>query len=509
MVIRPFGDRALLVELDGLDAVLAVHAALGDSRPDAVTEIVPGARTVLVRFDAPDSRTAVRSWIEHTAATATEAPSPAGAAVTLDTVYDGADLAETAELLGATRDTLVAAHTAAAWRVAFTGFAPGFGYLVSPDWPYEVPRLDVPRTRVPSGSVGLAAGFTGAYPRETPGGWRLIGRTDAALFDPEAAPPALLVPGGAVRFRTVRATAAAAAAPTETAAAGAVAASAGIRILAPGVFASVQDLGRPGRAALGIARSGALDRAALRRANRLVGNDESAAGVEAALGGFRAIADCDTWFAVTGAHGPILLDGRPVDPDAAHPWPAGAELHLDWYTAGARAYLAVRGGLAVPAQVGSRSTDTMSRVGPPPLRAGDALPLGEPEHPVPPNDIAPWGAPADEIEVLLAPGPRADRFAEDALPLLFESRWVVSAQADRVGVRLEGPELKRRTAEELPSEGMVPGALQVPPSGYPTILLADGPVTGGYPVIAVIPDAALDALGQARPGTGIRFRHAR
>jgi KipI family sensor histidine kinase inhibitor len=541
MVIRPFGDRALLVEVDGLDAVLALHAALAASRPAGVTELVPAARTVLVRYAAADAGTAVRTWIAHAASAPGVAAPRADVPVVLDTVYDGADLGMTAELLGISADTLVAAHETAQWRVAFTGFAPGFGYLVSADWPYDVPRLDAPRTRVPAGSVGLAGGFAGAYPRETPGGWRLIGHTDAPLFDPDATPPALLAPGAPVRFHSVRASAIAPPLPRSTTFVSkhqvadadsvvprhAVGASRGmpggkmpggeipgggtpgITVVAPGVFASVQDLGRPGQAALGVARSGALDRAALRRANRLVGNDEGAAGVEAVLGGFRAVAVRDTWFAVTGARGPILLGDRPVDPDAATAWPAGAELHLDWFTAGARAYLAVRGGLMPPAQVGSRSTDTMSGLGPAPLQPGDELPVGLAAQPVPPNDLTPWDAPRDELEVPLGPGPRADWFAASALTALFGSRWVVSAQADRVGVRLDGPELERVRFDELPSEGMLPGALQVPPWGRPTILLADGPVTGGYPVIAVIPDAALDAIGQARPGTGIRFRHAR
>ena len=128
---------------------------------------------------------------------------------------------------------------------------------------------------------------------------------------------------------------------------------------------------------------------------------------------------------------------------------------------------------------------------------------------MPPLDLAPWGAPPEELELELAPGPRADWFDASALRLLFETVWTVSGAADRVGARLEGPELVRTVSGELPSEGMVPGALQVPPGGRPTVLLADGPVTGGYPVIAVVTDASLDALGQARPGTRIRFRHAR
>ena len=129
---------------------------------------------------------------------------------------------------------------------------------------------------------------------------------------------------------------------------------------------------------------------------------------------------------------------------------------------------------------------------------------------MPPAGVAPWGAPRDDdVEVELAPGPRVDRFVPAAVRTLFESTWTVSAQADRVGIRLDGPELVRAVADELPSEGMVPGALQVPPSGRPTVLLADGPVTGGYPVIAVVADGSLDRLAQARPGTRIRFRHAR
>jgi KipI family sensor histidine kinase inhibitor len=522
------GEAALLAEVGSLDTVLALHAGLDASRPDGVVELVPAARTVLVRLDpARLPLVTARAWIERVSM---DADAPAGEAageVVLDVVYDGEDLGETAALLGVTAEALVASHTRAHWRVAFTGFAPGFGYLVSPDWPYDVPRLASPRSRVPAGSVGLAAGFSGAYPRETPGGWRLIGRTAAPLFDPaaDAGASVLLAPGARVRFRAVESLEpvpepsipvpepvvgppARSAQVRRLDAPGARGAT--IRITDAGLFSSLQDLGRPGRAALGVARSGALDRAALRTANRLVGNPEDAAGVEVAMGGWSAVATADTWFAVTGAWGRVTLAGHPVDLDVAHPWPAGAELHLDWFEHGARAYVAVRGGIAVPPAVGSRSTDTMAGLGPARLEQNGELPIGpEPETPIPVTDLAPWGAPPDDLDLPLAPGPRADWFAESALPALFESTWTVSAQADRVGIRLDGPELARIRTGELPSEGMVPGALQVPPSGRPTILLADGPVTGGYPVIAVVTDAALDLLGQARPGTRIRFRHAR
>jgi biotin-dependent carboxylase-like uncharacterized protein len=391
--------------------------------------------------------------------------------------------------------------------VAFTGFAPGFGYLVSPDWPYDVPRLASPRTRVPAGAVGLAAGFTGAYPRETPGGWRLIGTTDASLFDPDAASPALLAPGTRVRFRPVRElTRAAARGPAIAAPA-----ESGIRVVEPGLLATMQDLGRPGAASLGVSSSGALDRAALRTAHRLLGNPEGAAGIEVTMGGLRAIADVDAWFAVTGAWGRILLGGREVDPYEAHRWRAGEELHLDWFAHGARGYLAVRGGLEASAVLGSRATDLLAGLGPRALRAGDIVPIAaDAVAPIPIAAVAPWGAPHDdELEVELAPGPRGDWFTASAHRTLFETVWTASNDANRIGLRLDGPSLERAREGELPSEGLVPGAMQVPPSGRPTIILADGPVTGGYPVIAVVTDAALDLLAQARPGTRIRFRHAR
>lgn len=202
------GDRAVLAELDGLADVLALHARLSSTRPDGVVDLVPAARTVLVTVDARVlSIAAARAWIRRCARAASGASAPAGRTghAVLGIRYDGPDLAETAALLHMSVEWLVAAHRQAVWTVAFTGFAPGFGYLVSPDWPRDVPRLETPRTRVPAGAVGLAAGFTGAYPRATPGGWRLIGTLDpadtAALFDPDAAAPALLAPGTRVRFR--------------------------------------------------------------------------------------------------------------------------------------------------------------------------------------------------------------------------------------------------------------------------------------------------------------------
>lgn len=534
--VRPMGERAFLLEVDDLQDVLAVHAALAASRPAGVVDLVPAARTVLVRVDPRRvALSSARSWALGAAAGAVRGAGVEGPLVELDVSYHGADLAETAALLGLDVDELVERHSGAEWRVAFTGFAPGFGYLVSEGWTFDVPRLASPRTRVPAGSVGLAGRFAGAYPRETPGGWRLIGATDARLFDPDAESPALLAPGTRVRFRPVRPGSALtgwaphasgtgvlpqtgrssanrpASARTPVLGSGVRPDGPGIGIVEPGLLATLQDLGRAGAASVGVAVSGALDRGALRTANRLLGNPEGATGIEVTMGGLRAVAEADLWVAVTGAWGPVRLGGREVDPYQAHEWHAGTELHVDWFAHGARAYVAVRGGFGGGEALGSRSTDLLAGLGPRRLQAGDAVSVrDDATTPIPVAPPSPWGAPHDdELELELAPGPRADWFASHALETLFDTVWTVSNAADRVGARLDGPELARVRSDELPSEGMVPGALQVPPSGRPTILLADGPVTGGYPVIAVVTDAALDLVAQARPGTRIRFRHAR
>jgi biotin-dependent carboxylase-like uncharacterized protein len=177
---------------------------------------------------------------------------------------------------------------------------------------------------------------------------------------------------------------------------------------------------------------------------------------------------------------------------------------------GIRYNLAVRGGIDVPLVLGSRSRDTLAGLGPAPLADGDSLAIGEePSTPIPPVDVVPVDPPpAGTVTLALRPGPRRDWFASGAWELLLNSEWQVSPRSDRSGVRLDGPVLERTDARELPSEGMVPGAIQVSPDGAPTVLAVDHPVTGGYPVIAVVTDDSLDALAQLRPGPGVRFRLA-
>lgn len=281
-----------------------------------------------------------------------------------------------------------------------------------------------------------------------------------------------------------------------------------LTVLATGPLATVQDLGRRGWAHVGVGSSGAADVPAHRLANRLVGNPPDAATIEITLGGFACRCSAATLVAVTGAPCTISVDrGLPLAVGQAAALGAGTTLRLGTPPTGLRSYLAVRGGVDAIAVLGSRSTDTLSGIGPPPLRAGDLLMVGpEPGTPVP-TDLAPPAPPLDVVRVW--PGPRLDWFEPTAASTLVTSAWTLGADSDRVGARLAGTVLTRARREELPSEGLVAGAIQVPPDGRPVVMLADHPVTGGYPVIAVVDPDDLWSVAQARPGDVLRFKWRR
>ncbi|WP_305852307.1 biotin-dependent carboxyltransferase family protein [Blastococcus sp. PRF04-17] len=282
-----------------------------------------------------------------------------------------------------------------------------------------------------------------------------------------------------------------------------------LTVLATGPRATVQDRGRRGWASIGVTASGAADRAAADLANRLVGNAPAAAVVEATAGGLRVRAERTLLVAVTGAPAGVRVDGRPAPFDAPLPLAAGRVLDLQLPPVGLRTYLAVRGGVDVPPVLGSRSTDTLSGLGPAPLRAGDRLPVGDLAAGEPFVDVAPVRQPSSSPVLAVLPGPRRDWLEPAAWDALTRQPWEVTADSNRVGLRLSGPALARARTGELPSEGLVPGAVQVPPDGAPVLFLVDHPVTGGYPVLAVVTSADLSAAAQLRPGDTVRFRPAR
>ena len=276
-----------------------------------------------------------------------------------------------------------------------------------------------------------------------------------------------------------------------------------IVVEATGPLATVQDLGRPGLAHLGVSPSGAADRTAHRLANRLVGNPESDATLEITLGGLSVRATATHWVAVTGAPTTVLVNDRPTASHGLLALPPGDRLTVRPPAYGVRSYLAVRGGITVAPVLASRATDLLSGIGPALLQPGDELPVGTPGPPLPGVDLAPPHQPRKTLAI--TPGPRQDWFLDEAWHDLVHEVWTVSPDGNRVGVRLEGRFLPRRIPDELPSEGLLRGAVQVPASGEPLIFLADHPVTGGYPVIGVLTDRAADHAAQLRPGDRVRF----
>ena len=279
-----------------------------------------------------------------------------------------------------------------------------------------------------------------------------------------------------------------------------------LQLLTTGPQVLVQDLGRPGWAHLGVGRSGAADRGALRLANRLVGNPEGAAGLEVLLGSTTLRLRGGGVVAVTGARIEVGAGERSGHQDGPLAVGDGDVLRLGPVARGLRAYVAVRGGLAGPATLGSRSTDTLSGLGPAPLRPGDVVAVGPAPEAWPDVDQAPVASTTDPLVLRAVAGPRDDWFVAEALRVLVTATWRVGGDTDRVGTRLEGPELVRRTGGELASEGMVRGAVQVPPHGRPVVMGADHPVTGGYPVLVTVLDTDTDLLAQARPGDAVCFR---
>ena len=527
MRILTASDRSLLIEAADLDEAMRLNLAW-DGVP-GVVERIPGARTVLVRFDPV--RTSAAALAEVLSATPVDAEHATHLhEATIPVRYDGEDLSETAGLLGVSVEELVNRHLAADWQVAFSGFAPGFGYVVSSDPLFDVPRRSSPRTRVPAGSVALAGQFTGVYPRESPGGWQLIGRTDAVMWDIDRDPPALLAPGTSVRFeQAARDTISA---PSENTVdtpnsrrvdarhavdtpdgLGFPADKAAIEVFRPSLQLLVQDAGRPGHAALGVSESGAADRTAMRDANSAVGNDPVAAVLESVGGavlGFHG----DGVAAVTGAIGEIVLvDADGVARTVEHGMPFatadGDELQLGHPTYGLRYVIGVRGGVDTASALGSRASDTLAGLGPTPLTAGDMIEIGDAPlravDPVPqPRELPASG---DLVQLDITLGPRDDWFTASALETLTTQEWQVTPRSDRVGIRLQGDvPLERSTDGELPSEGAVTGAIQVPPDGQPVLFLPDHPLTGGYPIIGALTDRCLDLAAQLPPGTRIRFR---
>lgn len=519
MRFLPVNLDAMLVELDDLPQTLALLASLQAEPIAGIEELVPAARTLLVRFR--HGKLSHAALVERIGARSLTAKvERAAKLVEIPVDYSGEDIDEVAQMLGISRAEVIRRHAGSEYSVAFTGFAPGFAYLSGGDPGLNVPRRATPRTRIPAGAVGLAGPFSAVYPQASPGGWQIIGVTATPMWDLEREVPALLQPGFRVRFIDTKGRPALASptAPRPAVAPPAIGHDgAALEIRSAGLQALFQDTGRHGQAGQGVSASGAMDQGALRAANRLVGNTSDAACVEIAYGGFQLVCRGEAVVAFTGADAPIELaaGARSAVPGyQAIALSDGDCLTLGAPRAGSRSYLAVRGGFAIAPVLGSRSTDTLAHVGPAPIAAGDLLPV----RPVargavvglyeqPPADL-PTVEQTVTLDVVM--GPRTDWFTPEAVALLASQVWKATPQSNRVGLRLAGEQaLARANPAELPSEGTALGAIQVPPSGQPVLFLADHPLTGGYPVIGAVATYHLDRAGQIPIGASVRFNPIR
>jgi antagonist of KipI len=518
--IRPVGDAALTVELgDTIDPVLNARVRSLDQRlhadpPRGLVETVPTFRSLLVLYD-PD-RT---SFAEMAAAVSRSVPSlaevstPPGRRHVVPTRYggeDGPDLPAVASRCGLSEAQVVELHTGRDYVAFMLGFTPGFAYLGLTPETLDMPRLATPRLRIAAGSVGVAGRQTAIYPSASPGGWNLIGRTSARPFDPHREPPALILPGDAVRFAAVPELDEVLPAPSPAPTPGHPA----IRVMEAGLLSTVQDVRRIGLRRLGVSGGGAADAGALARANAAVGNAPDAAGIECTVAGPALSFLAGAHFAVAGADlGAVLersdLGAWPVPTEVAVRARPGNVLRFEARRSGCRAYVAVAGGIDVPAVLGSRSTDMAAGIGGTsgrPLRAGDVLGVCAPGAVSPPTRPPEAHPPSGVATVRVVMGPQDHLFAAEARERFLSETWGVAAGSDRVGCRLDGPPVRPEGPAEIVSDGMVPGCVQVAADGRPMVMLADGPTTGGYPKIATVISADVGLVAQLVPGEGrVRF----
>ncbi len=492
-----------------------------------------------------------------------------GRLVEIPVVYggeDGPDLQWASEVLRMSQEEIVGLHSGRDYRVYMLGFTPGFPYLGGMDESISLPRLPEPRKVVPAGSVGIAGTQTGIYPWDSPGGWRILGRTPLRLFEPLEDDPSLIHPGDTVRFAPVRrddsrptgasASETSAWASVKTAwepeipgyrrgatcasettgrwrkvgceeVGGAFQSIPGFRVETPGFLSLIVDEGRPWHRKLGVPVSGAADLASYRLANAYCGNPHGTPALEMTYLGGKLIAETSLTVAIAGAPAPISVNGSLVQPSGPILVPEGALLEIGPMMTGCRAYLAVSGGFHVKKILGSSSTYLRGRFGGffgRALKAGDILRVGpSPEHQeiIAKGQAYPYLKPLSplygdvfsgtgEIVLRVTPGPEAQGQIAPALvqrkgPLdaLCASIYTVRPESDRMGLRFDGPALP--FGGDILSSPVVPGTIQVPSDGHPLLLLADAQTTGGYKRVAVLSSECLGIAGQLRPGDRVRF----
>jgi len=518
MTIKLLGDLAFLVEvaarpdLDAGTKVLQLCDHLESGRIPSVLEIVPGLTTIGVYFAAGERHAKAAAWLQEALTDWTKAAARASDSSRLREIpvqyggWAGPDLERVAQAVGMSPAEVIERHSRRTYRVAALGFVPGFPYLTGLDPELACPRLPHPRTSVPAGSVGIGGEQTGVYPHASPGGWNLIGTTDQILFDPHAEVPSLLRAGDEVKFVPVDRIAAKPIPQDQ------ISDPIGegvdyIEVIAGGVQATVQDLGRWGSQGLGVSVGGAVNARAAAVANLLVGNPRGAAFIEWALRGPKLRLSAPRLVTITG----VPVEGYPF----ACPFivRAGETLDLTGGGAGGRGYLALSGGIDVPEVLSGRGTHLGAGFGGGvgrALREGDQIPLGAAAAISAQRGwrIDPMWAGAsllDPLPIRIIRGPEQAAMGEEAWQRMLAQSFSISPDSNRMGIRLDGEALAMAERPEMVSQPVAEGTVQLPPGGRPVVLMADRQTLGGYPRIAVVIAADLAELAQAPFGRKISF----
>jgi KipI family sensor histidine kinase inhibitor len=524
--IREAGDSALLLELEGgIDPevnarVIAIATLVRDAEIAGVRAVVPTYKSVAVFFDPLVTDSALVAHVLREAQLAgTSHVRSSSSLIEVPVVYGGEhgpDLEQIAARAGISVQDVVERHASREYHVYMLGFLPGFAYLGLVDESIAAPRRAEPRVRVPAGSVGIAGHQTGIYPRESPGGWQLIGRTPLEVFDPARIPASIFAAGDRVRFmpmsaRDVDGFTRSKTRVTSNPAAALAGPARHVTVVKPGLLTTVQDLGRWGHQAAGVAVSGPMDEVSFRLANMIVGNPSGAAALEATVLGPELRIETEAIMAVTGADLGATLDGEPFPLNGAILCSAGSTMRCGERRNGARAYVAFDGGIGTPPILGSRATHALCELGGAasrPLKAGDVIPLQSRSAAAPrtkPRAVGPTAMGGARLRVLL--GPQDEFFAPAAVETLQRTRFTITAQSDRMGYRLAGrAHIERGLQQEMISDATFAGAIQVPPSGDPILLMADRQTSGGYPQIATVITADLPLAGQLAPGDWVEFQ---
>ncbi len=508
------GESALLLHLgQGIDPGLnrrlrAFSRELRDDPLPGQMAVLAAYACLLVQFDPLlTDHLEVENLLRERLAGMRPGQGEASRRVEVPVVYGGEhgpDLGEVARRAGLNPEEVIARHSGRDHCCYLVGFTPGFPFLGGLDPKLTTPRLDTPRADLPPGAVGIGGEQTGLYPLGGPGGWRILGRTPLMVYDPGRDPLTLIQAGDLVRFQPVAE--AEFPAPPSSDLLWQDQGRPVLEVLRTGGLATIQDQGRLGSLEAGVPVSGALDQASLTLANALVGNPPGAAALELTLVGPRLQALDRVTVALAGADLAPRVDGRPAPLWTSLTLEPGQVLDFAGPKGGARAILAVAGGLANHPLLGSRSTYPLGRLGRP-LTKGDILRVLPGPAPRPAS-LPPELRPLSEASLVLraVPGPNRDYFTTAAQETLFNAAFTVSQRADRRGVRLEGPpvELDPHRPSSIISEPNTPGIVQVPPDGAPMILLREQTV-GGYAKAATVIGPDLDRLAWALPGQSLRF----